>query len=253
MSWAARRRFYILAGIGAVVAAFVLILGFATFYQVPSCKDTKQNQGEQGVDCGGPCPYLCSMSVQAPVVEFVRPVSPQAGRTDVIAYVDNQNPSAAVRGATYRIDLYGPDNVVVATKTGTVDLPPKSKVPVYVPDFFSGNQTVAHAFLTFDDASLKWETYNDTRTQLAVESPLLTNTDSAPRVTAVIDNSDVQPLYNVLTIVALFDAAGNAIGASQTVIPKIPAQGSATALFTWNGPFNGAVARIEVTPVLPLP
>jgi len=253
MSWAARRRFYILGGIGAVVAAFIIVVLIATLYKVPSCTDTVQNQGEQGVDCGGPCPYLCSTQVQPPIVEFVRPFSPSAGRTDMIAYVDNQNPSAVVRGASYRIDLYGPDNVIVATKTGTVDLPAKSTTPVFVPDFFSGSQTVTHAFLTFDPATLKWQTYTEARTLPTVASAELSSVSGAPRVTAVINNPDVQTLYSVLAVVTLFDASGNAISASQTVVDKIPAQGSATAIFTWNQAFTAPVARIEVTPLLPLP
>jgi len=253
MSWAARRRFYILGGLLVVIAALIALALIAAFYKVPSCTDTIQNQGEVGIDCGGPCPYLCSAQVQAPVVQFARALSPQEGRTDVIAYVENQNTDAVVRDAKYRIDLYGTDNVIVATAVGTVDLPPHTTVPVFMPNFFSGNQQVAHAFLTFDTASLKWQTYNEARTLPKTASADLVGASSTPRIVAVINNADVNPVFNLKAIAVVFDASGNAIGASQTILPQVTQQGSATAIFTWNNPFPEDVARIEVTPIVPLP
>ncbi|MEJ0053588.1 MAG: hypothetical protein WDN10_02575 [bacterium] len=253
MSWAARRRFWILGGLIALAAVLAAAILFAAVYRAPSCTDTKQNQGEEGVDCGGPCPYLCAVKTEAPVVQFVRALSPRAGRTDVIAYVENQNPSAAARSAPYRIDLYGAGNVIIASSNGTVDLPPKSVVPVYVPNFFSGNQQVVRVFLTFDQDSVLWESYRETRVLPKARSAELGGTPDAPRITAVLQNDDVEPLYNTKVVATVFDASGNAVGASQTVLEAIQPQGSASAIFTWNAAFPAPVARIEVKPVIMLP
>ena len=74
-----------------------------------------------------PCTYLCVAQVSPPSVQFVRAaLAVRAGRTDVIAYVDNPNAGAAAKDASYRIDLYGADNVLVASEDGTTDLPPHS-------------------------------------------------------------------------------------------------------------------------------
>ena len=54
-------------------------------------------------------------------------------------------------------------------------------------------------------------------------------------------------------IVIVHSATGNAIAASQTIVPAISAQGSGTATFTWNAPFPGVPASIEVVPIIPLP
>jgi hypothetical protein len=244
---------YIAGVVIAVAVAFVAVVLIASLYKVPSCTDNTQNQGEAGVDCGGPCPYLCTASESAPVVQFARALTPQAGRTDVIAYVQNQNTTAAAYGAPYRVDLYSAGNVLIASSKGTVDLPPKSTVPVFIPNFFSGNQEVAHAFLTFDTGTLSWQTYSEARTLPKVASAVLTRASTTPHITAVIQNDDVNPLFNIKVIATVFDAGGNAVGASQTVLPTIGQQGSATAVFTWNTPFPAPIARIEVTPLLPLP
>jgi len=252
MSWAARRQFIIVSIIGAVVVGIIAVTLIATLYHAPSCMDNKQNQGEEGIDCGGPCSHLCTPSVAAPSVRFVRQLTPVQGRTDVIAYIDNVNASAAMKGAKFTITLYGPDNIVVAKKDGTVDLPPKSTVPVFVPDFYSGFQTVARAFITFDDSSFTWYRYSDMRPVLSTSNVALSG-DAAPRLTADISNPTALSLFRIPVVATVFDANNNAIAASATVLEEIPPMGSAPAVFTWNAPFPAAPAREEVIPLVPLP
>ncbi len=252
MSWASKRQFIIVSIIVAVVVAVIAVTLIATFYEAPSCSDTKQNQGETGVDCGGPCSHLCTAEVAAPSVRFVRQIATVPGRTDVIAYIDNTNASAAMKGAKFTITLYGPDNIIVAKKDGTVDLPPKSTVPVFIPNFYSGNQTVARAFLTFDPNSFNWVTYTDTRPVLSTQNVTLSS-DNPPRLTAQVYNPSALSLFRVPVIATVFDANNNAIAASATVLTEIPPMNTAAAIFTWNAPFAAAPAKEEVIPLAPLP
>jgi hypothetical protein len=251
--WGSRRQTLILLIIAIVIGAGVALTLIATLYHAPSCTDNKQNQGEEGIDCGGPCTYLCTAGESAPYVEFVRQLSPSPGRTDVIAYVENRNATAAAKGAKYTITLYGTDNLVVAQKSGTVDLPPKALVPIFVPNFYSGYQTVARAFLEFDDASFKWYRYEDTRPVLPATDITLAQAGAAPRVTANIGNPTALPLFRIPVVVTVFDADGNAIAASASVLPQIPAMGTAPAIFTWNAAYSASAAREDVVPIVPLP
>lgn len=253
MSWAARRRLYIGGGIAAAAAVVFGIALFLTLHKPAMCTDGIRNGGETGVDCGGPCPYLCAASVSAPTVRFVRQLSPVQGRTDVIAYIDNPNSSAAVRAASYRIDLYGPDNVLVASKTGTVDLPPHATTPIFISGISSGYQSVARAFLTFDPASLKWYSYQDTRVLPSVGNYTLAGASTSPSLSVPLANPSATPLYGVEVVATVFDGAGNAFASSKTVLQAIPANGTATATFTWPGPFPSPVARVDVLPVVSLP
>jgi len=251
MSWATRRRTAILIIVGAVVLAAAAVILIAALYEAPTCTDQKMDGDETGIDCGGTCALLCSADALAPKVTFTRALSPAPGRTDVIAYIDNQNPSSGVEDARFTVSLYGPDGILVASEQGTVDLPPHASVPVYVPDFFSGNQPVARAFLVLDPASLQWMKYSSDRVKLAT-SYELADEETAPRITAAITNPSAVPLYDVKVIATAFGADGNAIAASQTIVPQVPAAGSAVATFTWNAPFGAAVTRVDILPVLPL-
>ncbi len=254
MSWAALRRFIILALIGAVAAAFFALLSFVTFYKTPSCSDGVMNQGETGVDCGGPCPYLCASEVHAPTVLFTKAISNGTGRTDVVASIENINANAAAKGVPYTMTLYGANQIFVQQVTGTVDLPPASTVPVFIPGVSSGNQKAVQAFLTIDPAAPKWyRVANDTRIKPVVTNTTLGGTADAPRIDAVLNNASITVLSGVLVIVLVHDAQGEVIAASQTIVQVIPAQGQATATFTWNNAFPSEPAAIEVIPVIPLP
>lgn len=252
MPWAARRRFLILLIIGAVVVAFLSVVLIATVSKAPSCTDGIQNQNEAGIDCGSPCAYLCTAQNQPPTVLYTQALEYGGGRTDVIASIENKNTTAAAKNVPYRITLYGKGQVLIQEVTGTVDLPPGVSVPVYVPQIFSGKQTVTGAFLNVATSSLRW--FSMTPNQRSV--PLVSNTTqsgtlSGPRIQAILKNPTAAPLKNVKTIVIVRNKNGDVIAASQTVVPSIPAQGQATATFTWNRAFIETPAAIEIVPIIP--
>lgn len=254
MSWAARRRFFILLIIGAVVVAFLIVVSIASFYKAPSCTDRVQNQEETGVDCGEPCAYLCREQQQPPTVIFTKAIQNGAGRIDVIAYIENKNHNAAAKDVPYSITLYGTGQALVQKVTGTVDLLPGASVPVFVPGISSGKQKVVNAFLNIDASAPRWFYMPvDTRVVPTVFNTKQSGATTTPRIEAVLTNSSITVLTNVKAIVLVHNDKGDVIAASATVVPVIPAQGQATATFTWNEAFSATPAVIEVVPIIPLP
>ena len=69
-----------------------------------------------------------------------------------------------------------------------------------------------------------------------------------PKITAVLTNPIAYPIYNEKVVATVFNAQNNAIGASQTVVPILPAQGTAPIVFTWNQAFTSQPARVEILP-----
>ncbi|MFA5942771.1 MAG: hypothetical protein WC798_03830 [Candidatus Paceibacterota bacterium] len=253
MSWAARRRFIILLIIGAVAVAFLAIVLIATFYKTPSCTDGVQNQGEAGVDCGGSCAYLCTAQVEPPVVLFTKALDTGTGRTDVVAMVENKNKNAAARKVPYSITLYGEGQVFLQEVTGTLDLPPGVRVPLFVPGVVSGRQEVTGAFLDIAADAPRWfAVAGDSRVLPVVSDTTRSGSLGAPRIDAVLMNPSARALSNVHVIVLVRNARKEVIAASETIVPSIPADGRATALFTWNRAFASLPTLIEVFPVIPL-
>lgn len=254
MSWAAERRLFILTLIGIIAVAILGTIGISIFYKEPSCSDGVQNQGESGVDCGGPCEYLCTDQQHAPTVLFTKAFQNGPGRTDVVASIENVNASSAAKRVPYTITLYGTGQVFVQQMTGVIDLPPASTVPVFVPNISSGNQQTIHAFLTIDPSAVQWfHAVVGSVVAPVVTNTTLSGTADSPRIDATISNAGTTALVNTYVDVIVSDANGEVIAASQTIVPTIPGQGVSTATFTWNSAFPSVPAKIEVVPVMLLP
>ena len=78
-------------------------------------------------------------------------------------------------------------------------------------------------------------------------------TDTRPRITATLENQTAYVERSIPLIATVFDAQGQVIAASQTIVPTLPPQGSAQAVFTWSEPFGAPYARVDIVPVLALP
>ncbi|HYF29083.1 MAG TPA: hypothetical protein VEA36_01800 [Candidatus Paceibacterota bacterium] len=251
MSWASRRRFIVISILAAIAIALLAAIVIPIVYETPTCSDKKRNQDETGVDCGGSCARVCEAEALSPKVEFARIVSPRAGRTDVIAYVANPNKEAAVRSARYTVELYGSAGSIVATRQGTMDLPPGATVPVFVPGL-PADEAGTRAFFVFDPASLVFVTYQDRRIVPRYNNDAQVMGTDGPRIMASFSNPSATALRNIPVIATVFDADGNAIAATQTLLAELPPQGSAQVVFVWNAPFSAAPARIDVVPIVPL-
>lgn len=253
MSWAERRRALIISIATAVALAALAILAFSIFYKTPTCTDRKQNQDELGTDCGGSCTTLCASQVAAPArVRFVRPLTPQPGRTDIIAYIDNPNESAEAHRVPFLLEVYDADGALIAKRTIYIDLPPSSTVPLYVSDVAPRSSIAAQAFLSIDADSFAWSRAGEQMATPAVEE-ILVEEGERPRITATLVNPLATPYYEVVLVATVFDSAGTAIAASQTLVPRLSPQGTSPLVFTWNEPFSAPVARVEILPVPDLP
>ena len=250
LDWAKKMRLMLIGGIALVAIVVIGATVFAFVYKVPSCTDKTQNQKESGVDCGGPCTYLCTAQVNAPNVLFARALELPGGRTDVVAYIQNPNKQAQTKGAPYTIELYAADATLVARVSGFVDLPAGTVTPIYIRAAAQGSN-VARAFINFAPEKISWKSVTGERAVPRVTDSALTEGDS-PRVSAKLANETYDPMYDIRSVAVVYDSEGTAIAASETLVPAIRAQSAVPITFTWNEPFQSVPARFEVTPVVPL-
>jgi hypothetical protein len=252
MDWAKKRQALVLAIFAAVGIALVTVISIAIFYKTPTCTDGKQNQGETGLDCGGPCARACVVDVRPAQVRFARAVASAPGRTDVIAYVDNPNQDAAAHAVRANVEAYDANHTLLAKREVMFDLPSGGTVPVYVEGLVSSSTSaVTQTFFTLDPASITWIRVSGKPIVPAVQN-IQWQGGSMPRVSATLSNPLAQAASNITLIAVVFDSSGQAIAASRTFVSTLPPQGTAPLIFTWSIPFTSAPARVDVVPIIPV-
>lgn len=113
--------------IGAVI--FLGFVFYLIFRSNPTCTDGKQNQGEKGIDCGGPCnaciviPDLTSLEIKEKAFVYS-----SQGKYDVVAKVSNPNNGYGSSKFYYEFKLLDESgNVLVEKKGEDFILPAETK------------------------------------------------------------------------------------------------------------------------------
>ena len=254
LSWSARHKLLYLSVIFLIFAIPAAYFGFKAWYRPPSCFDGIKNQGEYSVDRGGPCKLLDERQLTPYSILWARALPVRQGATNVVAYIENPNGSAGVVSAPYHIRLYDKDNVLVAEEDGTTPILPGTITPIFMGPVDTGYREATRAFVEFT-APLTWERMNTSPVgPIRVNDILATAGDASTggsKVTANVTNIDPATITNVRLVATVFDSAGNAYVASQTIIPRLDGNGTTVPVtFTWPSTFTKRPARIDVLPVV---
>jgi hypothetical protein len=249
MNWASRRRFFYISGVTLFFAVIIGVPFVLWIYEPATCFDGKLNQGEFSIDRGGPCKLLDARQLTPHSVLWARPFMARTGVHSAVAYIENPNQKAGVLEAPYRMKIYDERNVLIAEREGITPVMPGTITPIFEGELMSGQRTAARAFFEFA-TPLVWEKMEDHSQEIIVSDKKVINNDTEPRASAVITNDDVVDYRNVTIVAVVFDTAGNAFAASQTVIPLLEKRVETPITFTWSEPFNRRVARVDILPVV---
>lgn len=204
------------------------------FRPVASCFDGKQDQGETGVDCGGPCATACTMGVQPPAVLGVNVFATSPTTETFLAQIANTNANLAAQYFEFSFELVNASGTVLQSFPGASFLYNNEVKYVALVNQPVGSTTAA------SDASATWILAIPTSTTEWVASssfgpaPLLTVENVATVVssstagatgsvlaTGEVANSDTITFTNIFVIAVFKDANGNPIAASQTEIDSV--------------------------------
>lgn len=110
---------------GSSFISFWLVIFLAVYFAFvkpdATCFDGWQNQGEEGVDCGGPCSAVCIPSVLHPVELVNAPLVfyPEGGGTSIMIQIQNKNDVWAAKKFNYTLSIYNTNDENLKTITGT--------------------------------------------------------------------------------------------------------------------------------------
>jgi len=227
-----------------IVIVIVIIFAKAT---APTCSDGRQNQKEEGVDCGGPCPKKCLGEIKEPIVFWSKVFKIREGRYDAVSLVQNPNIFLFAPSVKYQFKLYDKNNVLITVREGKTFFNPGETFPIFEINIDVGNRLPERVFIEIEK-NIQWERLDKEREkpQLVVSKKDLFNTEPFPRLFAVIANKSIFNVSNISAAAILYDKDKNAKGASVTKIDVIPATGSYEAVFTWPAPFSEEPALSEI-------
>lgn len=247
-NWSRNRKSLYAVIVAVVAIGLIGVPVFFYFYKAPTCSDGIRNQGEQGIDCGGPCTRLCPSSFIATDVSWTRYEEIAPKLYNLAAYVVNRNTDGGASAVPYHMVLYDTTGVPINDVSGMLTIPPHRNTLAFIPAVSSKERTPAKVLFEFT-ATPNWIKEKDPISTLTVSDKKYTEDTTGSSLQVNLNNSGVDPLNNIAVYVVLYDKDGNAIGFSKTVVDQIPGNGRVVAPFTWPINRHGAVISIEVLPV----
>lgn len=249
-SWGTRRRNLILtiffSGIFVIVAVNV-----ARFLQTEAtCFDGIQNQGELGIDCGGPCDLMCSQQIAPPVVKWTRFFQVAGGAYNAVAYIENQNPDAKSDPIRYKFTLRDDRGAVLADRIGTIEMRPSEVIPVFAESMNTGAMSPARMdFEILNLNEVDWYKATQRTPYIVVTHEELSYPNLTPNISARIENTGFRTLKDIYIVVIVYNEEDNAIGVSRTYVDEILSNQRKNILFTWPQDFSDPVSRFEIIPL----
>ncbi len=247
MSWSGRRRALYFFSVFAVIVIAAGAIGYAVFYEAPTCTDGKQNADEQGVDCGGGCTIVCSFSAAAPIVQWSRLIEVIPGVYTVVALVENPNSGVAAYDIPYTFKLRGADNILVEEEKGKFYLPPKSVVPIFATGIKTGSRIPTR--VEFSYGKTTWVNEPPYPLDISINNIDIEREDSSPRLTARLVNHSLDSIPELPLVAVIYDAEQNVLHASRTVLKNVAGAGEMDMVFTWPQAFTSSVGTIDIIPV----
>ena len=235
ISWQTRRQALYF---GTFFIFLVLVIGipiFISVYRAPTCFDSKRNQGEEGIDCDGPCERLCSEKLSLPVVNWVRPFHVSGNVYSIAASVENFNPDAGTANIPYTFEVYDKSNQLVSEVRGNTFVLPKQAFLIFEGGFSVRGGVPTSAFLKFGNQA-EWKRAALKPRTLLISNKVLHDTGTLPRLSAILENTAISTARNVEVVAVISDARNNAIAASRTVIEELAPNEKKNIVFTWPMP-----------------
>lgn len=232
-SWGVRRRLVYLLVLflaAAIVAVFLLVV----FQSEPSCFDDEKNQGELGIDCGGPCERVCPFETGDIKVVWTKILETGRRKYDAATFILNPNPTHAVKRLGFNLKVFDETNLLITSRSGKLFLNPGEKTVVFHPRLSVGQRVPARAVFEITDPPV-WQKVGDVASPLSWRIGVFTNEPFA-KLSVSLQNTALVELEGIETVVALSNSSQNVIAVSSSYLERLGSGESKEIVFTWPSP-----------------
>ena len=231
LSWTFKRRISVLGFFLLIIILFIGYIWYAT-YTPASCFDKKQNQNEEGIDCGGANCIPCASKMKEPVILWSRFFSLKEGFIDAAALIENQNEFLEATELSYIFTIFDNKNVIIAKRENKTYLEPGAKLLILEPEISIQNRTPQRAILEFNTNNIVWDKKTQNVLKIKVEKADTLLESEFPRVEVRIKNEFTDVYKNIEADIVLW-SGDRAVGVSQTLVDNLDINQDRDLVFTW--------------------
>ncbi len=236
----------------ALVLVFILAgFAFLIYYlsqPSPTCSDGIQNQGEEDVDCGGPCSPCALVHIEEIEVLWTKAILAQENFYDLAAQIKNPNQNYGSSQVSYQFELYDSGNTLTGQYGGmTFILPNQTKYLLQIKA--ESVKPVSKVKLTFGEIDWqKPEDYQSPQLFIQQKEYRLLESDEVgfSQARAVLLNRTNFDFDKVDIDVLLFDSFHNLLALNTTEIRTVLAGQERDFVVTWFQEISGQVSSVEM-------
>jgi len=234
-----------------IFAGIIYVVIFRVFFP-PSCTDKIKNQGEEGVDCGGPCISCEVRQLAAPVARKVAFFpNPEKNTVDLAAEVKNLNAAWGVNNLSWQFILKGDDGNVLSRVRGSTHLLPGETRWIIAPAAYPPGR-VANVDFEIQQTDISWQKLKPFTQDvlLRVLDPslkkLVPPVAGFAELRGFVRNQSSFAFEKVEVNAVLFDGFERVIAVGQTTLEKLGPGETSPFLITWPTRFSAEMNRFEV-------
>ncbi len=220
------------------------------FRPQPSCFDGKQNQNEQGIDCGGVCVKECDIVKAQPlIIGKVGAVSAGVeGKYDFYAWIINPNVIFGSQKFTYTFKFKNSAGEVIFTQKNNGFILPSERKYIVVENVNSAGKPVAIDLRIDSSDWIKFKDYYESPNIKIINKSYNEVSDSVnfAEVYGLLKNESPYD-FNVIKVeVFLKDVNGKVVALNSTQMNTVNAGEQRDFKIFWPHHFDGSVNNMEV-------
>lgn len=223
-----KKQFTYVAGLFVLLALIAVAVYFALPKAAPTCFDNKRNQGETGVDCGGPCIPCDIKALPAPTIRSER-IFRGGGRALFVAEIENLSANYGAKNLPYTLIVKDRDDETLQTihgKTFLYSLDRRHIVELLSPD----SKEVSRVEFSFAPSlQISWESRDIFKKPQNVSVRDVRTAPGAdgrgPMIEGIITNQNLFALSSAEVVGFLYTAQGVRAAVSKTKTENIASSG----------------------------
>ncbi len=231
--------------VGIYFVIFIIFIGLITSLVIskPTCFDGKQNQNEEGIDCGGPCEACLKELVGKDlIVKSAYIVYGEDGKYDIVADIHNPNALYGGKEVYYTVEILGGDGSVLASRNSkTFILPNENKYIVEVG--MKTNQKPTSVKVTINNVDwIKFTKFDSPHILVKNQRfGLVKNGMNYAEAFGLVSNDSPYDFHNVVVNVILEDERGLPVAVNKTEMRTLDSDSQREFRLVWPHKFPGNI------------